>query len=153
MPGQDQVNASGVSIFARCRRPLRYRNPDRVYSADCRPCRDLNRGYRARLAKNAAYATCWCRIACWSGTEDTSFSQASSSVAFMAVRWALAWVKVVPVFSAWYRWCRHARVRFHTTRTHPNVRFSTLACAWSGYARHLYAILTTRKLIRLNPDM
>ena len=44
MPGQDQVNASGVPIFARNNRPSRYRNPDRVYSADCRPVRDLNRG-------------------------------------------------------------------------------------------------------------
>jgi len=57
------------------------------------------------------------------------------------------------VFSAWYRWRRQARVRFQTTRTQPNVRFSTLACAGSGYARHLYAILTTRNLIRLNLDM
>jgi hypothetical protein len=53
---------------------------------------------------------------------------------------------------AWYRWCRHARVLFHTTRTHPNVRFSTLACAWSGYARHLYAVLTNIKLIRYDPN-
>ena len=86
IPGHDQMNASGVPIFARYRRPARYRNPDRVYSADCRPCRDLNRGYRARPAKNAVYAACWWRIACWSGTADTSFSQVSSSVAFRAVR-------------------------------------------------------------------
>jgi hypothetical protein len=86
MPGQDQVNASGASIFARNRAPSRHRNPDRVYSADCRPFRDLNRGYRARWAKNAVYAACWWRIACCNGTEDTSFSQVSSSVAFMAVR-------------------------------------------------------------------
>jgi hypothetical protein len=86
IPGQDQVNASGASIFARYSAPSRYRNPDRVYSADCRPLRDLNRGYRARLAKNAVNAACWWRIAYWSGTEDTSFSQAGSSVAFMAVR-------------------------------------------------------------------
>jgi hypothetical protein len=51
------------------------------------------------------------------------------------------------------RCCRQARVRFHTTRTQPNVRFSTLACAWSGYARHLYAVLTTRNLIRLDPNL
>src|SRR6266568_557786 len=68
MPGQDQVNASGVSIFARNSAPSRHRNPDRVYSADCRPCRDLNRGHRARLAKNAVYAACWWRIACCNGT-------------------------------------------------------------------------------------
>ena len=91
MSGQDQVNASGLSNFARYRQPSRHRNPDRVYSADCRPFRDLNRGYRARFAKNAVNADCWWRIACCSGTDDTSFSQASSSVAFMAVRWALAW--------------------------------------------------------------
>jgi CheY-like chemotaxis protein len=30
---------------------------------------------------------------------------------------------------------------------------STLACSWSGYARHLYAVLTTRKLIRPCPDL
>ena len=84
--GQDQVNASGVPIFARCSAPSRHRNPERVYSADCRPSRDLNRGYRARFAKNAVYATCWWRIACCSGTEDTSFSHASSSMAFKAVR-------------------------------------------------------------------
>ena len=55
-------------------------------SADCRPLRDLNLGYRARLAKKLVYATCWCRIACCSGTDETSFSHASSAVAFMAVR-------------------------------------------------------------------
>ena len=75
-----------MAVFARNSAPSRHRNPDRVYSADCRPFRDLNRGYRARLVKNAVYAACWWRIACWSGTEDTLFSHASSSVAFMAVR-------------------------------------------------------------------
>jgi hypothetical protein len=34
-----------------------------------------------------------------------------------------------------------ARVRFHTTRTQPNVRVSTACCCWSGYARHRYAVL------------
>ena len=68
MPGQDQMNASGVPIFARNRRPSRHRNPDRVYSAHC-------------------------------------------------------------------------------------LRFSTWACSWSGYARHLYAVLTVRNFIRLNSDM
>src|SRR6266568_3285870 len=86
MPGQDQVNSSGVPILARNSWPPRYRKPDRVYSADCRPLRDLYRGYRARPAKKLLNATCWCRIACWSGTEDTSFSQPRSSVAFIAVR-------------------------------------------------------------------
>ena len=37
-----------------------------------------------------------------------------------------------PGRSAWYRWCRHASVRFHTTRTQPNVRLSTLACLVPG---------------------
>ena len=86
MSGQDQVNSSGVLILARNRRPSRYRNPERVYSADCRPLRDLYRGYRARPAKKLLNATCWWRIACWSGTEDTSFSQPRSSLAFIAVR-------------------------------------------------------------------
>jgi len=44
MSGHDQVNSSGVSILARYSRPSRYRNPDRVYSADWRPLRDLNLG-------------------------------------------------------------------------------------------------------------
>ena len=44
MSGHDQTNSSGVSILARNSAPSRYRNPDRVYSADCRPLRDLNRG-------------------------------------------------------------------------------------------------------------
>jgi hypothetical protein len=52
-----------------------------------------------------------------------------------------------------YRWRRQARVRFQATRMQPNVRFSTLACSWSGYARHLYAVLTTGNLIRLCPDL
>jgi hypothetical protein len=86
MPGQDQVNASGVPILARYSAPSRYRKPDRVNSADCRPVRDLNLGWRARLAKKLVQAACWCRIACCNGTEDTSFSHARSSVAFMAVR-------------------------------------------------------------------
>ena len=33
--------------------------------------------------------------------------------------------------------------RFHTRRTQPNVRFSTAACSGAGYARHLYASLTS----------
>ena len=39
-----------------------------------------------------------------------------------------------------------------TMRTHPNVRFSTLACTGSGYARHLYAVLTNTELIRCDPN-
>ena len=44
MSGQDQANASGVLILARNSCPSRYRNPERVYSAHCRPLRDLYRG-------------------------------------------------------------------------------------------------------------
>ena len=47
----------------------------------------------------------------------------------------------VPVPSAAYRACRAARVRFHTTRTQPNVRASMCCCASSGYARQRYAVL------------
>jgi hypothetical protein len=41
---------------------------------------------------------------------------------------------------------------FQAARTQPNVRLSTLAYTWSGYARHLYAVLTNRNLIRLNSN-
>src|SRR5262249_12470627 len=44
MSGQDQANSSGVLILAMNRRPTRYRNPVRVYSADWRPLRDFYRG-------------------------------------------------------------------------------------------------------------
>jgi hypothetical protein len=44
MSGHDHVKASGEPVLARRSLPSRYRNPDRVYSADCRPARDLNRG-------------------------------------------------------------------------------------------------------------
>ena len=44
--------------------------------------------------------------------------------------------------SACQRACRAARVWFHTTRTQPNVRFSTACCCSSGYALHRYAVLT-----------
>src|SRR6185312_10456386 len=54
MSGHDHTNPRGVSILARNNCPSRYRNPERVYSADCRPVRDLYRGYRARLAKKLA---------------------------------------------------------------------------------------------------
>ena len=58
----------------------------------------------------------------------------------------MAWVKPVLACSSSYRACRQARVRFHTTRTQPNVRLSTLACPGAGYARHLYAVTTTKLL-------
>src|ERR1700751_3531279 len=61
MSSQDQAKSSGALILARNSRPSRYRNPDRVYSADWRPLRDLYRGYLARLAKKLPSATCWCR--------------------------------------------------------------------------------------------
>jgi hypothetical protein len=44
MSGHDHVNFSGASVFARNSAPSRYRNPDRVYSADCRLSRDLYLG-------------------------------------------------------------------------------------------------------------
>jgi hypothetical protein len=50
-------------------------------------------------------------------------------------------------------WQRAVRRWYQATRTQPNVRFSTLACSWSGYARHLYAALMIRNLIRLNPNL
>src|SRR5262249_18276902 len=46
------------------------------------------------------------------------------------------------MLSVAYRSCRAARVRFQTTRTHPNVRDRTACCPGLGYARHRYAILT-----------
>ena len=55
--------SSVVLIWPRNRSPLRYRNPERVYSAVCRPLRELYRGYRARPGK-LLNAACWCRIAC-----------------------------------------------------------------------------------------
>jgi hypothetical protein len=43
--GRDQTTAGGAVIFARCSWPPRYRNPDRVYSAEARDFfRDLNLG-------------------------------------------------------------------------------------------------------------
>src|SRR5947209_4162703 len=84
--GRDQRISSGSAIFARVSCPVRQRNPERVYSADCREfLRDLKRGYLARLAKNAAYAPCRCRNACCSGTEDTSLRKARSSDFFHSV--------------------------------------------------------------------
>jgi hypothetical protein len=50
-------------------------------------------------------------------------------------------------------WRRQARVRFQATRTQPNVQFSMLACTWSGYARHLHAVLMMGNLIRHDPDL
>src|SRR2546429_8436296 len=71
MSGQDQMNSSGVSILARISLPSRYRNPERVYSADWRLLRGLYRGYLARLAEKVLNATRWCRIACWGGAGGT----------------------------------------------------------------------------------
>jgi hypothetical protein len=66
--------------------PSRNRNPLAVYSADLRDFFfALNRGYLARLVKKFVKAVCRCRSACWSGTLDTSFRNASSSVFFQAV--------------------------------------------------------------------
>ena len=54
MSGHDHTNASGVSILARNNAPSRYRNPDRVYSADCPPLRDLTAG------SGPAWRRSWC---------------------------------------------------------------------------------------------
>ena len=48
----------------------------------------------------------------------------------------------VPLPSACQCAWRAASVRFHTTRTQPNVRASITCCASSGYARHRNADLT-----------
>src|SRR5690606_24461306 len=81
--GRDHTMRKGSRIFARNSRPSFQRNALRVYSADARErLRDLNLGYFARLAKKFANAACRCRNACWSGTEDTSLRNASSSVRF-----------------------------------------------------------------------
>ncbi|MDQ0596046.1 hypothetical protein QF037_000391 [Streptomyces canus] len=66
---------------------------------------DLKRGYFARLPKRLVNATCKCRSACWSGTDDTSPRYASSSVFFHAVSIAEVWLSLI-------RSCHvHARVR------------------------------------------
>lgn len=53
--------------------------------ADCLALRDLYRGYRARLAKNAVIALCWWRSVCCNGTDDTSLRKASSGSFFISV--------------------------------------------------------------------
>jgi predicted RNase H-like nuclease len=60
----------------------------------------------------------------------------------MAVRARSVSAYEVPCRASLYRSCRAARVRFHTTRTQPNVRAKAACCVWSGYARHWYAVLT-----------
>jgi len=94
------------------------------------------------LLKRARNALCWWRSACWSGTDDTSFRNASSGSFFIWVSARSVSAYEVPLRSRCQWACRAARVRFHTTRTQPNVRFSTACCFASGYARHRYAVLT-----------
>ena len=78
--------SSGSAILASVNAPSRQRNAERVYSALARDfLRDLNRGYRARLAKKFVNPACRCRNACCNGTDDTSLRNASSSVRFQAV--------------------------------------------------------------------
>jgi hypothetical protein len=85
--------ASGSAVFASRSSPSRNRNADVVYSADFLDFfRDLKRGYLARLPKKWVNALCKCRRACWSGTEDTSLRNASSSVYFHAVSMAEVWL-------------------------------------------------------------
>ncbi len=83
--GHDQANASGVPSW----RGTAARRGTGTPSACTRRTaarRGTCTGGAARPAKKAAYAACWWRIACCSGTQDTSPSQPSSSVAFIAVR-------------------------------------------------------------------
>ncbi len=83
--GHVHTKASGAGVFASHKVPSLIRNAARVYVADWRPARDLNRGYRARFSKNAVNAWCWCRRACWRGTLDTWLRNARSGSFFMAV--------------------------------------------------------------------
>jgi hypothetical protein len=139
-PGQDHTNVGGPSCLARCRRPSHHRNADRGYCADRLPVRDLNRGYRARLAKKFANAFCWVRSACCSGTLETSDRYASSGRRFIAVRFAFASGTFTERPSWCQRLCRHTRVSFPTLRTHPNVRARFAAYPPVEYARHLNAV-------------
>jgi hypothetical protein len=66
------------------------------------------------------------------GTEETSFRNARAGSCFMAVSARSDCAYEMPWRSACQRAWRAARVRFHTTRTQPNVRFSTACCAASG---------------------
>jgi hypothetical protein len=84
--GLDHRMSSGSAIFARVSFPSRKRKPEVVYSADFRDFfRLLKRGYWDRLPKKLVNAVCKCRRHCWSGTDDTSDKNASSSVFFHAV--------------------------------------------------------------------
>ena len=78
--GRDQRMASGASSVAsvRPRVSLCERNVDVVDSAACRPPCCLHVGYRARPWKKGRKALSRWRIACCSGTLDTSFSHAVS---------------------------------------------------------------------------
>ena len=60
-----------------------------VYSADWRPCFFLKVGYLARPSKKFLNALSRWRMACWGGTQDTSFSQAYSACFFSVVMAAL----------------------------------------------------------------
>jgi hypothetical protein len=84
--GRDHTMVRGSAIFARVSRPSRQRNALVVYSADRRErFLLLNVGYLARLVQKFVNAPCRCRNACWSGTEETSLRNASSSVVFQPV--------------------------------------------------------------------
>ncbi|QKG21615.1 hypothetical protein ACTIVE_3253 [Actinomadura verrucosospora] len=86
---RDHTIAKGSDIFASVRHPSRNRNPERVYSAVWRHLlRDLNRGYFARLSKNAVNPACRCRSACCRGTLETSDRNPSSWVRFHSVNHA-----------------------------------------------------------------
>ena len=88
--GHDQRTFNGALLFAIYNLPSQYLNALAVNSAACLWRLLLNVGYLARPAKKLAKAVCWWRRDCWSGTQETSLSQANSGSFFRAVNRALA---------------------------------------------------------------
>lgn len=83
--GRDQRTSNAVLLFAMYSLPSRYLNALAVNSAACLWRLLLKAGYAARPAKKLAKAVCWWRKDCWSGTQETSFSQANSGCFLRAV--------------------------------------------------------------------
>ncbi len=83
--GHDQANRSIAPVLASRSSPPRRENADRVVRGPAGGRGGLNRGQRACLAKNAVNAWCWCRSACWSGTDDTPGKNARPGSFFIAV--------------------------------------------------------------------
>jgi len=88
--GRLQRTSNGALLFAMYSLPSRYLKALAVNSAACLWRLLLNFGYLARPAKKFEKAVCWWRSVCWSGTQETSFSQANSDSFFRAVSLALA---------------------------------------------------------------